>query len=103
MPCYSVQLTTVVFKAQHFELLKKALDELKLTYFYNERTNQLSITGSYLTIDLGAQEVQCSRNETSLVNTIKQEYSRQAILLASAKNKWFVKQLAERKLALRRF
>lgn len=103
MSCYTVQLTTVEFKAQHAELLKKALNELGLKFSHNERTNRISIIGSYLTIDLAAQQVRCERNETSLVNRIKQQYSLEAIKLASAKNKWVVKQMASNKLALRRF
>ena len=103
MPCYTVQLTTVEFKAKHVEILRAALDSMKLRYSYNESSQKIKIIGSYLSIDLAAQKVVCERNETSLVNRIKQEYSRQAIQAAATKNKWIVKQLASNKLALRRF
>jgi rRNA processing protein Krr1/Pno1 len=102
MPCYTVQLTTVEFKAKHSDILEKALETLSLSYSYLNN-NQISIIGSYLTIDLANQKVRMARNETSLVNRIKQEYSKQAIQLAAAKNKWIVKKLADNKLALRRF
>jgi rRNA processing protein Krr1/Pno1 len=102
MPCYTVQLTTVEFKAKHSDILEKALEALSLSYSYLNN-NQISIIGSYLTIDLANQKVRMARNETSLVNRIKQEYSKQAIQLAAAKNKWIVKKLADNKLALRRF
>jgi predicted transcriptional regulator len=101
MPCYTVQLTTVEFKAKHSDILEQALKALKLPYSF--LNNQISIIGSYLAIDLAKQQVRMERTETSLVNRIKQEYSKQAILVASAKNKWIVKQLADNKLALRRF
>jgi len=104
MACYTVQLTTVEFKAQHADLLKQALTSLQLQF--TERTTAthiIKIVGSYLTIDLTNQQVVCERDETSLVNRIKQQYSLEAIKLAATKNKWIVKQMADRKLALRRF
>lgn len=105
MPCYTVQLTTVQFQAQHVELLRAALNTLQLKFDERNNPKRIRVLGSFLTIDLDAQEIRydAGRTETSLVNRIKQEYSRQAIQLAATKNKWIVKQLADRKLALRRF
>jgi len=98
-----VQLTTVEFKAQHVELLRAALDSLKLRY--SERNNQISVIGTYLTIDLANQKVvtTASNRETSLINRIKQAYSTKVVEVAAAKQKWIIKKLADNKMALRRF
>jgi hypothetical protein len=107
MPCYTVQLTTVEFKAQHIELLLKALKALDVK-FYQRTDNQIRINsiGKVLisiTIDTERQQVTCEASAMPWINKIKQQYSLQAVTEAARKNKWIAKQLADKKLVLRRY
>jgi hypothetical protein len=97
MPCYQVNLISVEFKAKHVNLLEAAARELGWAY---------SAAGRYVVcgmIKVDLEQQTATSASVDVVNRLKVEYSRQAVLTMAKKKKWFVKQESNRKMELRRY
>ena len=100
MPCYTVNLITVSFKAKNITLLEKALETLNWNYSRHE--NIINVRGLF-NINLDSQTVQTRENRQSDVNILKRKYSEMAIETMAKKKRWIVKQMNENTLRLRRY
>lgn len=89
MPCYTMQLITVVFKAENRELLFKALNELKWQYTASEQT--VRVDGKFV-IDLANKRVEVPDYLMTQVNELKRQYSIETIKKSAQLNKWTLRQ-----------
>ena len=107
MPCYEVQLTSVVFKAKHKNLLVKALNKMQFR-FDASREGVIYVYPKWeetITLDL-INEKAVYEVGSKVVNTIKRGYSLTAVeeLAARAKKKqWVMKKNAENKFTLKKY
>jgi len=99
MPCYQMNLISVEFKAKHANLLEAAAKALGWAFSSSGRY----VICGVVKIDLERQTARTDSYNRASVNRLKVEYSRQAVLLAAKKQKWFVKQQSTQKLELRRY
>lgn len=82
MPCYTVQLVSVKFKVKHLNLLRRAAQELGLTY---REANRYVNVGA-ITIDMERGEA-TARTQSS-VNALKVKYSEVCLKEAARKKNW---------------
>ena len=82
MPCYTVQLISVEFKAANKELLLSALKKLNWKY----KIDKNIITTNGINIDLKAQTA--VSYDSNLINKLKREYSIEAIKKATTTKQW---------------
>ena len=101
MPCYTVRLVTVEFKAKNIDILIAALKSLD--WSFQQNGNKLSIQAGQMEIDLDKQQVKVRESSQSNINILKRKYSEMAIVQVAIKRKWALKQLKENKLRLRRY
>ncbi len=101
MPCYTVQLTSVVFKAKYRRVLDEALKRLGWGRHWNHDMSKVTIGD--ITIDLKKQEAMVPRNGQDVLNQIKQEYSMIIIEQVAKKKRWVLKKESATKAILRRY
>ena len=101
MPCYTVRLVTIEFKAKNIDILIAALKSLD--WSFQQNGNKLSIQAGQMEIDLDKQQVKVRESSQSNINILKRKYSEMAIVQVAIKRKWALKQLKENKLRLRRY
>jgi hypothetical protein len=101
MPCYTVQLMTVEFRAESRELLLKALQRLNLRYVESE--TGIRIPDGNIFIDLKNKKVTMDQRASGIVNGIKRSYSELAIEKMCAVKKWFIANRQGNKLEIRRY
>ena len=82
MPCYTVQLVSVRFKVKHLNLLKKAAQELGLTY--REANRYVNVGTVTIDMERGVAE---ARSQSS-INALKVKYSEVALKEAARKKNW---------------
>lgn len=101
MPCYTVQLTSVVFKAKYRRVLDVALKRLGWGRHWNADMTRVTIGD--ITIDLERQEATVPRNGQDVLNQIKQEYSAVVLEQVAKKKRWVLKKESANKAILRRY
>lgn len=99
MPCYEIRTVTVEFKAEHKDILIKAIENLG--WGYREMSYGISTNG--MTIDLEAQKVSVREYGYDSVNQLKRAYSTAVIEEVAKKKKWAIQKIAENKLRARRY
>ncbi|MCK5140213.1 MAG: hypothetical protein KAQ85_10260 [Thermodesulfovibrionia bacterium] len=82
MPCYQVQYLSVKFKVKHLNLLKRAAEELQMTY----RESKRFVNIGTVTIDLERGTAQ-ARSQSS-INAIKRQYSKVVLAEVARKKNW---------------
>ncbi len=82
MPCYTVRLISVEFKAQNISLLEETAKALHLNF--QRQGNRVQIGN--VTIDLDSQTAQARNQED--INILKRAYSEQAVKQASKAKGW---------------
>ena len=103
MPCYQVQIVSVVFKVKHVSILQAAAKALGWAY---------SAAGRY--VICGMVKVDMERGIAlsegyggqDSINQLKVEYSRQAVkkaAMAVKKKKWYFKEISRKELQLRAY
>jgi len=112
MPCYTIVTSSVEFKIENIELLKKALEKQGLKFWVNERDAQVVIKDStgynnkaVVNMKTG-QIISQTLNEKELTKysfSLKRSYSEQVIDEIAKKNKWIKKQLNDKQFQLQRF
>ena len=91
MPCYTVRMTSVEFKAAHKGLLDEAVKFLGWRQHTTGSTVRVT-TGNYdvIDIDLARGTATFAENIQDRVNELKRAYSAQAIMACAAANDWSV-------------
>lgn len=82
MPCYTVELVSVKFKAKNKRFLPIVAKELGLSYSESNRYINIGTA----TIDLEKEKITSSSNTTN--NVIKRKYSEVALKEVERKMKW---------------
>lgn len=101
MPCYEVNLMSVEFNTKNKELLFKALEKLKITYYTNEKGE--IVTYSYVNFDLNKGKAILQEGDKfalSQLNLIKRTVSSIALEIVSKNRKWNLKKKADNKFQL---
>lgn len=93
MPCYEVNLVSIELKQENLELIIKTLKELKL-FRYISQENIETYIGKF---DLSTKTANIDSRYLQQFNQFKQQYSKNAIMLAAKKNKWIVKEKSKNK------
>ena len=88
MPCYTVQTMSFVFKAEHADLLTRAIEALGLTTTITTDGRLRLSNGIVLDLKLGKAEIQAGQQAD--LNALKRAYSMQALKWVAAKNNWQV-------------
>jgi len=101
MPCYTIQLTSVVFKAKYKEILDEALKRLGWGRHWNHNMTRVNIGN--ITIDLEKQEAMVTQGSQDVLNQIKQEYSAVVLEQVAKKKRWVLKKQSANKAILRRY
>ena len=101
MPCYQINLVTVEFKVKHINLLEAAAKALG--WSWSQGSGSKVVVAGTVRINMEQGTARVDSYNSNSVNRLKVEYSRQAVLLAAKKQKWFVKQQSTQKLELRRY
>jgi len=95
MPCWEVRTMSVEFKAKHCKLLEQAIEFLGWKY-ENIASGLRVRTGEWwndsFTIHFIAQEAVIQSTQQSLLNQLKQQYSREALKRAARLRGWQFKQ-----------
>ena len=84
MPCYTVRLISVEFKAQNEAVLKKAASILKWSYVKNGNVAQVGWVKVFLDTQLAEAESQKD------INALKRAYSQAAVSQAAQAKGWTV-------------
>ncbi|MFH0901556.1 MAG: hypothetical protein V2A73_13090 [Pseudomonadota bacterium] len=104
MPCWEVRTMSVEFKAKHHKLLKQAIEALGWTY--ESTAEGLKVKGSSwgtFTVDLASQKAEINSSQQSMLNRLKQQYSKEVLKQAAKLRGWqFKQQGQEMKGVLRR-
>ena len=82
MPCYTVRLVSVIFKAQNEGILKQAAEALG--WGYSKQGNTAYIGA--VTVDLNTQTAQAY--DQSDINALKRAYSQAAVKQAARAKGW---------------
>jgi len=88
MPCYTIQYSSVEFKAKHISILIEAAKRLDYRPVHDEKRNQLYLSNK-ITIDLNNQQARIREDSQAEVNKLKQMYS-QVGLESIAKKRKFI-------------
>ena len=103
MPCYQVRTVSVSFQVGNIDLLKKALDLMKIHYSDYGAT----IVTDRFSIDLNSGQLSSTRinqiDLSKLTNQIKRAYSECVIDEVAKKQRWMKKQLGPNQFQLQRF
>jgi len=89
MPCYTVRLVEVEFKAKHKDVLIKSL--VSLSWKFVERENKIILSDKSITIDLTEQKVIVPKYNQTYVNELKRQYSLETIKKATSTKFWTMK------------
>lgn len=84
MPCYTVQLVSVVFKAKHKDVLKAAA--MQLNWSYAETRNKVYVGN--IVVDMEKQTATVPQNLQSELNKLKQTYSYCALQQVARQKNW---------------
>lgn len=84
MPCYTVRLMSVVFKAKHKSILKEAAKELG--WIYSEAGRYVNI--GTIQIDMEKQEATINQYQQDSLNQLKRKYSDVALKTIAKKQGW---------------
>lgn len=90
MPCYTVQTMSVEFKAEHLDLLGKAITALgwKVSATSNNWWSVQPTGATPFTIDFKAQKAVIVSSQQAKLNELKRAYSMEALKRVAVKNRW---------------
>ncbi len=101
MPCWQVQTVSVVFKADHVDLLEKALTALGWSFRIDRASKKVHIDEgndwSQIVIDLQAGQAQFRPQFQDKINQLKRAYSMEALKKLAVKNRWQIEKKAPTK------
>jgi hypothetical protein len=103
MPCYTVNLVSVEFKAENKELLVKALKQMGASYSYDEnfdanRISVFSAAGGWMHLFLDGRPSRIDATATKALNQLKRKYSEVVVLEAARAKRFAIRKLSENKL-----
>lgn len=90
MPCHTVNLVSVEFKAKSEKLLLQALDRLGWSYSYDEQSMRLRVYT--WEIDLKNETAVIENYQQDQLNNLKRAYSMEVVKEVAAKRRWVLKQ-----------
>lgn len=100
MPCYTIRLVTVEFKAKNKEVLKKVLESQGIRVY--EENGCFILSGGLKGVINFTAQIATVREDVNL-NRIKQLYAKQIIKQVAEKKKWLFKQTGENKIQLNKY
>jgi hypothetical protein len=109
MPCYQTITSSVVFKVENIDILKRALEAAGgrgISTIEGVRVNFYLVGTNYITIDLKNSKITSSMDEkelTTISNEIKRAYSLEVINEVARKQKWMKKKMGANQYQLQRF
>ena len=86
MPCYTVQLVSVVFKAKHKDVLKAAAKQLNWSYEESERWPHVYVGGMKIDLERESQTVRA--DQVPALNKLRQTYSYCALKKLERQKSW---------------
>ena len=104
MPCYTINLVSVEFKAENKELLMKALKQAGKTYSYDENldANKIGVfdpkVGAWMTLFLDGRPSIIPQASMPILNQLKRKYSEVVVLEAARAKRFAIRKLSENKL-----
>lgn len=101
MPCYTVKRMSIEFQQQNHELLRKAIEELGWVITGSSvNTVDFYVNGSYVSI--GGGKIRLDQGMEHVIDTLKREYTKQAVKKATSRYGWASKQTAENQFTVTR-
>ena len=103
MPCWEVRTMSVRFQAKHRKLLEQAIEALGWSWesIAGGVRVRVSLWDAF-PIDLVAQKADITQDQQSMLNQLKQQYSKQALMRAAKLRGWQFKQQGQTKGVLRK-
>ena len=102
MPCWEIRTISIEFKARNQELLTEVLKQMKLNYSVDGKVVTIRYGSSSIRVDLENEKVSFLETAPNarLINSIRVEYSKAAVLKAAKLRKWAVRKQGENKFQL---
>ena len=112
MPCWEVRTMSVEIRAKHRKLLEQAIEALGWKWENIADGILVRIEGWFegrfisnwdaFTINLASQKAEIEPRQQGLLNNLKQQYSKQALMRAAKLRGWQFKQQGQMKGVLRK-
>ena len=102
MPCWEVRTMKVEFQAKNESLLIEVLNAMGLKYSKIKNTIRIHFANETVDINLEKQTVECLQtyDNVQLVNRLRVEYSKAAVMKAAKLRKWAVRIQGQNKFQL---
>lgn len=100
MPCYTVKLVTVEFKAKNKEVLKKVLESQGIRV--HEEDDCFALFGNLKGV-INFTTQQATIQEGANLNRVKQLYAKEIIKQVAEKKRWLFKQTGDNKIQLNKY
>lgn len=99
MPCYEVRTLSVEFKAEHIDLLEKALDSLGWIRDWNGAKTFCRLNNG-IELDLRTGKATIQEGQQDRLNQLKRAYSMEALKQVTVKNRWQINKIKATKGSL---